>query len=245
MSLSLLGSGLTLLQAVGHTLPDTQVVKQVTSDPGVFQKVTTVADGLMTITILVLAVALVPAAWNFHRTFRRVNELLDRFYGDIQPLVHNASTVADNVNYVTTTMRADAQRVTQTVATANQKVLTALRHAEQRVQELNALVDVMQEEAERVFVATASTIRGMQGGAEAFAEEGRLRRRAELVEEDFDEEFGEALDEVFDEEGLDDDDEDGLDDDAFDQGDSDDGDTFGPERGHAPPQPRIRPRRHP
>lgn len=57
------GSWLLPLQQIA-TLPDTFITRQVTADPGMFQKVTSVAQGLMTVAVLVLTVALVPAAWS-------------------------------------------------------------------------------------------------------------------------------------------------------------------------------------
>jgi hypothetical protein len=104
------------------TLPDTIITKQVAVEQGAFAKVASVAQGLMTIAILVLTVALVPAAWNFRKSYKRVNELIDRFYGDIGPLVRNANTVADNVNYITTAIRVDVQQFNQTVALANERL---------------------------------------------------------------------------------------------------------------------------
>ena len=73
----------------------------------------------MSIAILVLTVVLVPAAWNFRNSYKKINELIDRFYGDIGPLVRNANTIADNVNYITTAIRVDVQQFNQTVALAN------------------------------------------------------------------------------------------------------------------------------
>src|SRR5688572_33225988 len=146
-------------------LPDTIVTKQVAVEQGSFEKVASVAQGLMTIAILVLTVVLVPAAWNFRSSYKRVNELIDRFYGDIGPLVRNANTIADNVNYITTSIRVDVQQFNQTVALANERLTAAVKTAEQRLHELDALMRVVQREAEDAFVSTASTLRGVRAGA--------------------------------------------------------------------------------
>lgn len=195
-------------QAAG-TLPDTQIVRQVTADPGMFQKVTSIASGLMTISILVLTVALVPAAWNFRKSYAKINDLVDRVYGDVTPIMRHASSIADNLNYITTSLRADVQTVNQTVTSANQRVLHAVRLTEQRLDEFNALLQVVQEEAESAFVSTASAVRGVRTGAVRYQEELRLAA-AESRLEHLDEELGEALDDVFDDTG-DDDGDDGRD----------------------------------
>jgi uncharacterized protein YoxC len=160
-----------LLQAAA-TLPDTIITKQVVTDPGMFQKVTTYASGLASIALLILAVALVPAAWNFRKSYGKISDMMDRIYGDINPIMRHASTIADNVNYITTSVRVDVQKVSQTVASANQRLMASVELAEDRIKELNALLVVVQEEAESAFVSTASTIRGVRTGIhEAFEKE--------------------------------------------------------------------------
>jgi len=174
-------SGLDLLQQVVRTLPDTIYTKQVVAEPGLWEKITSVASGVMTITVIILTVALVPAAWNFRKSYKKISDMLDKIYGDVNPLMRHASAIADNVDYITTSIRVDVQQVSQTVAAVNQRLQDALEGAEDRMKQLNALLDVVQEEAESAFVATASTIRGVQTGInQAFDEE-------DLFDGDYDE----------------------------------------------------------
>jgi uncharacterized protein YoxC len=165
-----MGSG-WLLQAAA-ALPDTIVTKQVAVEPGFFAKITTYASGLTSIALLVLAVALVPAAWNFRKSYGKISDMLDKIYGDVNPIMRHASTIADNVNYITTSLRVDVQKVSQTVASANQRLMSSVELAEDRIKELNALLAVVQEEAESAFISTASTLRGVRTGIhEAFEKE--------------------------------------------------------------------------
>ncbi|HEV2018769.1 MAG TPA: hypothetical protein VGQ98_10730 [Gemmatimonadaceae bacterium] len=174
-------SGAELLQQVARTLPDTIYTKQVVAEPGVWAKITSVASGVMTITVIILTVALVPAAWNFRKSYKKISDMLDKIYGDVNPLMRHASAIADNVDYITTSIRVDVQQVSQTVAAVNQRLQGALDGAEDRMKQLNALLDVVQEEAESAFVTTASTIRGVQTGInQAFDEE-------DLFDGDYDE----------------------------------------------------------
>ena len=163
-------AGELLLQGVA-ALPDTIVTKQVSVEQGTFEKVASVAQGLMTIAILVLTVVLVPAAWNFRKSYAKVSDLLDRVYGDINPLMRHASAIADNVNYITTSVRTDVQQVNATIAAANLRLQQAVALTEQRLGEFNALLAVVQEEAEGMFIATASTVRGVRTGAAALHNE--------------------------------------------------------------------------
>ena len=163
--------GAELLLQATRALADTIYTKQVAASPTLFEKVTSIASGLLTITIMILAVVLVPAAWNFRKSYKKVSEMLDKIYGDINPLMRHASAIADNVDYISTSIRVDVQQVSQTVAAVNQRLQQAVQSAEVRITELNALLDVVQEEAESAFVATASTIRGVKTGIQAFDEE--------------------------------------------------------------------------
>ena len=146
---------------------DTVLMRQVGQERGWFEKATTVASGLMTISLLVLTAALVPAAWNFRKSYAKVSDLLDRVYGDVNPLMRHASAIADNVNYITTSVRTDVQQINATIASANLRLQQAVALTEQRLQDFNALLEVVQQEAETMFVATASTVRGVRTGAAA------------------------------------------------------------------------------
>lgn len=174
-------SGAELLQQVARALPDTIYTKQVVAEPGLWEKITSIASGVMTFTVIILTVALVPAAWNFRKSYKKVSDMLDKIYGDVNPLMRHASAIADNVDYISTSIRVDVQQVSQTVAAVNQRLQEALESAEDRMHQLNALLDVVQEEAESAFVTTASTIRGVRTGInQAFDQE-------ELFDGDYDE----------------------------------------------------------
>jgi len=179
-----------LLQA--QALPDTIITKQVAVEQGAFTKVATVAQGLMSIAILALTVVLIPAAWNFRSSYKKVNELIDRFYGDIGPLVRNANAVADNVNYITTAIRVDVQQFNQTVTLANERLTTAVKTAERRLNELDALMRVVQREAEDAFVSTASTLRGVRAGATTLRDQVENGVNADTEHHDEDEVFDES-----------------------------------------------------
>jgi uncharacterized protein YoxC len=125
----------------------------------------------MSVTLLVLTAALVPAAWNFRKSYKKVSELLDRVYGDVNPLMRHASAIADNVNYITTSIRTDVQQLNAAIATAAQRLQQASAITEQRLAEFNALLEVVQQEAESMFVATAATVRGVRTGAAALHHE--------------------------------------------------------------------------
>ena len=160
-------SGVWLLQQAAMA-QDTVVMKTVAVERGWFETVTGIASGVMTLTLLGLTIFLAPAAWSFWRTFRKVRELLDKVYADITPLTRHASNVADNLDYITTSIRTDVQQVNATIATANRRLNEAVELTETRLNEFNALLQVVQQEAEQAFVSTAAAVRGVKTGAATF-----------------------------------------------------------------------------
>ena len=162
-------AGAWLLVQAAHA--DTVLMRQVGQERGWFGDTMAIASGLMTVAILVLTVALVPAAWNFRKSYKKISDLLDRIYGDVNPIMRQASSIADNVNYVTTSVRTDVQQINATIAAANLRLQQAVALTEQRLNEFNALLAVAQQEAESVFVATASAVRGVRTGAAALHHE--------------------------------------------------------------------------
>jgi uncharacterized protein YoxC len=164
--------GSELLLQTARAFPDTIYAKQIAAQTGWFERVTGIASVVLTLTIIILSAALIPAAWNFRKSYKKVSDMLDKVYGDINPLMRHASSIADNVDYVSTAIRVDIQQVSQTVAAVNQRLQQAVDAAEDRIHQLNALLEVVQEEAESAFVTTASTIRGVRTGIDqAFDEE--------------------------------------------------------------------------
>jgi uncharacterized protein YoxC len=157
-------SGAWLAQQAA-ALPDTLVMKTVAAERGWFETVTGIASGIMSITLVALTIVLAPAAWSFWKTFRKARALLDRVYGDINPLTQHANSVADNLDYITTSIRNDVQQVNATIASANRRLHQAVAQTETRLNEFNALLQVAQQEAEQAFVSTAAVVRGVRTGA--------------------------------------------------------------------------------
>ncbi|MGI9141059.1 MAG: hypothetical protein ACR2GJ_08125 [Gemmatimonadaceae bacterium] len=223
-----------LLAQQAAALPDTIFTKEIARDRSWWDQATSIASGVLTLTFLALAAALIPAALNVRKTHKKISDTLDRIYGDINPLMRHASSITDNLDYITTSIRVDVQQVNQTVASANQKLLKAAELAEDRLDELNALLEVAQEELEAVFIASVSTIKGVGTGAATFAR-GRTRKvRRERLRDpglvEAVERVGDALDESFADE-------------SSDEEEFDNGGIFRDQGADGRPEtPRIRPR---
>lgn len=244
------------LLRVAATLPDTVVTIQGATKRDWFSVLTGTASIAISVALLALAIGLIPAAWNFRKSYQKANDLLDKVYADVTPLVRHAHAVADNLDYITTAVRGDLQKLSRTVDGAQARLQQVTRESERRLAEFNALLRVMQEEAEDVFVSTASAVRGVREGASALHEElepsadparlamERLARLEALAAAAADGPF--ASDDDADE--VDDDGDWDGDDDDFDERDygldaaRDDAPGIARPRGDGPERPRIRSR---
>ncbi len=150
---------------------DTIVTKAAPLDPGWFERVSEGLRALMTLAILALTIAVVPAAWNFRKSYQKVSHLLDRVYSDVAPITHHTSRIAENVDYVTTAVRADLARVSALVARTEERIDATLARAEARARDLEALLEVAQSQAEVSFVAAAATVAGVREGFASLRDE--------------------------------------------------------------------------
>jgi hypothetical protein len=90
---------------------------------------------------------------------------LVRLRAQVAPLIENSIAVADNLKDISASLRGDVRRIASTVASANERVHQAVSATERRLTEFNALLSVVQDEAEDLFVSTASTVHGVRRGA--------------------------------------------------------------------------------
>ena len=155
-------AGVWLFAQATTAVGDTLIMKQAPIDPGWFERTTQILDLLLTVSFVALAVAVIPAAWNFRKSYKKISDLLDRVYADVNPIAHHASRIAENVDYVSTAIRADVQRTSALVSDAERRLQHAVARAEARARELEALLDVAQDEAQESFVTAAATVRGVR-----------------------------------------------------------------------------------
>jgi|SRR5215207_1674646 len=154
------------------------------------QALSAVATIVVAIGLLLIGGGLIFAARKVRQLTRKVEEQANRLRGDLAPAIANVNRVAENAGALSATVRADASRLSETVASANDALQRAAVEAERRVGEFNALIGVVQEEAEHLFIGGASAVRGLRAGTEHF-------RRYQDRREDVDD----GADEAFDDEG--------------------------------------------
>ena len=163
-------AGLWLQQAV-TALSDTIITKPIAAPPDWFARLAAIASGLVSLALLAVLAVLVPVVWRFRKSYERVHEMLDRLSRDIAPIARHTATIADNVEHVTTTIRGDIDEVSRTVTAANERIHDAMRITERRLHAFNALLAVVQREAEQLVIGAAATVRGARVGIATFGDE--------------------------------------------------------------------------
>src|SRR6185437_12202351 len=148
----------TVLAQVAAAAPETTLVRSVNSGPGWYTIFTQIVGAVSALVFLALMVILLPAVAKFRKTATQFAKVLEHIEQSIDPVTKHAARIADNVEYVTTAVRADVQELRRTLHDANTGVRNAIDASERRLQELGALLRMAQNEAEHAFVSTASTL---------------------------------------------------------------------------------------
>lgn len=132
--------------------------------------VTDIAIVIIALSLMFTVLALAAIAWYARKMVGKVGGLVGKVQQGVDPVLKHARDVGDNVNYISTSVRVDVQQLNQTIANANQRVNEAVSFAEKRIHALNGLLEVVQEEAEEIFIGTASAVRGARAGASRLRE---------------------------------------------------------------------------
>jgi hypothetical protein len=143
---------------------------------------------------LVIAIAIIVVGIVAVHGALKVRGMIRRIRGDFDPAIRNLTAASEQARAITATLRRNVDELSGTVSQTNDRVRRAAEAAEARLGELNALMGVVQREAEDIFIRTASAVRGVQKGA------GALRG---LRGGGGDAEYDGALDELLDDDTMD------------------------------------------
>ena len=135
-----------------------------------------IAQIVLAIALLAVGLGVLFAALKVKALAKKVEEQGQKLRVDLAPAIRNVTTVSENAVAVSKSVRGDVDRLSGSVTAATEKLKEAAAVAEQRVGEFNALLGVVQEEAEELFIGGASAIRGARACAETF----RRFRRGDL-----------------------------------------------------------------
>lgn len=126
------------------------------------------------VAILVLGFGMIVlgrAIFRIVRNLKAVEDALTTIGRDARPALDRARAIGENLNFLVMSVRKEVEGIGETISFANERLEDALESADERVQELGALIDVVQGEVEDTVLTATSTLRGIRAGAKL------LRRR--------------------------------------------------------------------
>lgn len=168
--------------ALQAAIPDTVAMVPVRDALRTAEVISIIFLALVVLGVLLVFLAFTLKLQNLESDVRR---LLKRVDGRLDPVMDRAKSVAENVDYVSHVVRTDVEELAETVDRIRRRLDDTSERMEERVEEFNALMEVVQSEAEDIFLDTASTVRGVRAGSRELR-----NRRAPKVAEDEEESAG-------------------------------------------------------
>ncbi len=157
--------------ALQTTVPaDTMVT--IAARDGVDYIVALAAGSIAALCIFVL-LGLVLVAWQVRNAIHALEQARRDVAAD--PAVRSLRKIAENVESISDAVTGEALKLTDSVSKISDRLTHAADRMEERVEEFNALMEVVQHEAENAFVDSASTARGVRTGLDQLRGD---RRRA-------------------------------------------------------------------
>ena len=156
---------------------DTVVMIQAATDRGLMETLAVTGQFVVSLVVLVLLGAVVFVLLALRKSVQDLTRLLNASSGDISAAAHSVRNVAEDVRSITQSVKTDVGAVSDTIRHVNTGVRRAVKRAEARLNRLDALVGVAQEEAEEFVMSSASALRGVRFGAAALKRSFLYARR--------------------------------------------------------------------
>ena len=149
-------------------LPDT-VLARVIPERGAFEY----ASGTLEILVLVLtALGLATLVWvllTVRKAVMRMEHSLKVIVDGAKPILVHATAVAQDTRKTVARLSEDVERVTDAAATVSEQLLDAAETTARRIDEVNAVLDVVQDELENVAISSVAAMKGVRVGATEMA----------------------------------------------------------------------------
>lgn len=130
------------------------------------------------------AAALLAFLWRLDRHGRRLTDIARQMEDRSRPLLERAAGAADHVEAISRSLRGEARHLTGSVRALSDRLRQASAHMETRIDEFNALLEVVQAEAEETFLKTAAAVRGVGAGARALERAREVAPSSRTAKED-------------------------------------------------------------
>lgn len=155
-------------------------VVMIPAERGLMETLAVGGQFVVSLVVLALLAAVVFVLLALRKSVGELTRLLNSSYGDLSSAAHSVRNVAEDVRGITQSVKTDVGAVSDTIRHVNTRVRRAVRRAEDRLDRLDALVGVAQEEAEDFMLSSASALRGVRLGAAALKRSFLSTRRRGL-----------------------------------------------------------------
>lgn len=161
-------------------------------------------SGVLQIVVLVLAIAmlgtLIVLLLSLRNAVLRVNGAIERLGNETRPLVDKATLIVEDAREVVAMVRTDVQRLTDATGVVTTQLANAAETAGRRIDEVNAVLDVLQHEIEATAIGAVAAVKGVATGTAEMgrALRGKPLRHAGLESDEMDAIDDEAYDESYD-----------------------------------------------
>lgn len=178
---------LSVLVLQAASLPDTLIARTI-PDRGVLEW----TSGILQIVVLLLAVgaliALILLLVAMREGVRKLNATVATLSTETRPLLANASAMAGDARAMVAMVKQDVARVSHAAGAIGDELRYAAETTAQRVDDVNAVLDVLQDELEDTAISAVSALRGARLGAHAMASRlpGRRPKRSRRPDADAD-----------------------------------------------------------
>lgn len=130
----------------------------------VWEAVTAVSVAILALACVVLAISASLRLRDLGRLLQRLEGLAQVLDRDGPPLLQAARSVADDASKVTGAVRGEVEQLVMTSRELRSRVSGAAEGLEERVRDLEAVMDVLQEEVEETALDVAAALRATRRG---------------------------------------------------------------------------------
>lgn len=111
----------------------------------------------------------------------RIGETVGDLRERLEPVMTHVERTSESASILADRLRRDADDMGRALRHAGESTERMIDLVEERVAEVAALMEVVQEEAEETFLGTASLLRAIRGGGRSSSAERRLARALRRV----------------------------------------------------------------
>ncbi len=122
------------------------------------------ADIGLAAAVVVIMLSLIFALVQLRRIDTTVREFTGWVHEGLNPMFDQSRDAAADVEFITSRLRSDVQRLGDSLRLLSERVRSASDRMERRVEGFDALLEVVQSEAEDLVVASAAAARGLRAG---------------------------------------------------------------------------------